>query len=250
MLQKLIKQSFNMLDPDVQYGLRRWWCYRKGYKTGWFASNGIDKRVASYLRHSDGFYVDVGANDGVFSSNTMHFELLKNWRGVLVEPAPSLFSELLRRRSHTKNYVECAACVSEANSGSLLPMNYAGAMSVLTMTELSNLEVESHVRAGTKFLHRSDKPYPFGAVSKTLTSILDVAHAPRTIDFLSIDVEGPEMEVLLGIDFNKYTFSLAVIESRSIDQIKDILSPHGYTLIEALSPHDYLFRHKSSVIDA
>ena len=43
------------------------------------------------LPHRDGFYVELGANDGVRFSNSYYFEVNKGWKGVLIEPAPNLY---------------------------------------------------------------------------------------------------------------------------------------------------------------
>ena len=78
-----------------------------------------------------------------------------------------------------------------------------------------------------------------------LNNILLKANAPKQIDFLSLDVEGAELEVPKGINHNEYRFKLICIESRSIEKITDYLSINNYYMIEKLSPLDYLFKDKN-----
>jgi len=56
-----------------------------------------------------------------------------------------------------------------------------------------------------------------------------------------LDVEGAEIEVLKGIDYNKYKFRYILVESSTPNKIEDFLAKHNYRLIEKLSYHDYLF---------
>ena len=81
----------------------------------------------------------------------------------------------------------------------------------------------------------------FGALAKTLTSILEDSNSPQKIDFMSLDVEGAELAVLLGLDFDRYHIKYILVECRDIDALQVFLSSKKYTLIEKLSYHDYLF---------
>ena len=81
----------------------------------------------------------------------------------------------------------------------------------------------------------------YGAIPKTMNEILTDSSSPRNIDFFSLDVEGAEIEVLKGIDYNKYKFRYILVESRTPKIIEDFLAKHNYRLIEQLSSFDYLF---------
>ena len=82
----------------------------------------------------------------------------------------------------------------------------------------------------------------FYAKAKTLNSILLDSKAPKVIDFLSIDVEGSELEILKGIDFDNFKFKYILIECRDIDIISNFLSKKHYTLLKQMTHHDYLFK--------
>ena len=93
-------------------------------------------------------------------------------------------------------------------------------------------------------MSNNEDVFSFGATAVTLNSILEKSKAPKEIDFLSLDVEGAELEVLKGIDFNKFSFKFMLIEVRDIKRMESFLLQHGYLLEKKFSTHDYLFRKK------
>ena len=76
----------------------------------------------------------------------------------------------------------------------------------------------------------------------TLNSILIEAKSPKTIDLLSIDVEGVELEILKGVNHSEFRFKFICIESRQFEAISQYLLEQQYVFIRALSSHDYLFQ--------
>ena len=103
---------------------------------------------------------------------------------------------------------------------------------------------ENHALIGKQFLEEDESNFNFGAVANQLNNILFKANAPKQIDFLSLDVEGAELEVLKGINHNEYRFKFICIENRNIAKITNYLSINNYFMIEKLSHHDYLFKNK------
>jgi hypothetical protein len=118
------------------------------------------------------------------------------------------------------------------------------------MTVSHNLEKDidsesSFLKRSLKYLDKYEDHFTFGAKAKTLTDLLIEADSPNIIDFLSLDVEGSEMEVLKGLDFKKFHFHFLLIESRSIDILKNFLLRHGYVLEKKFSQHDFLFKNNN-----
>ena len=62
------------------------------------------------------------------------------------------------------------------------------------------------------------------------------------MDFLSLDVEGAEVEVLKGLNHKQFRFKYLCIESRNLNKLTKYLSENDYVFVEKLSIHDYLFR--------
>jgi hypothetical protein len=109
-------------------------------------------------------------------------------------------------------------------------------------TDINN--PKNHASLGNQFLEEHEDNFNFGAIANQLNNILSKANAPKQIDFLSLDVEGTEIEVLKGINHNDYRFKFICIESRDIQKINNYLTINNYLLIEQLSPIDYLFKDK------
>ena len=82
-------------------------------------------------------------------------------------------------------------------------------------------------------------------MADNLNNILKKYNAPKQIDFLSLDVEGAEIEVLKGINHKENRFKLICIESRDIKKIKNFLEMNEYLFLEKLDGLDYLFKDKN-----
>lgn len=162
---------------------------------------------------TSGFFVEVGANDPFERSQTWHLEQL-GWTGVLIEPQPDLAARLVKSR---KAIVFAAACSSPQDAGSTLPLHVAGPLSTLKLNRMA---------PGAKAEAVIEVPV------RTLDSILVEADAPSPLDFLSIDVEGSEIEVLHGFDFARWRPRLMMIEDHVYSLAKHwYLQSSGFRLI-------------------
>jgi hypothetical protein len=144
--------------------------------------------------------VDVGAYDGVQTSNTFALERM-GWDGVCIEASPAI----------------AAACASNRRCPTV----------ALAVAE----------RSGQVWM-LGDRIVSHGGVqvpAATLTEILDSVHAPGMIDYLSLDIEGGELIALQGLDFERYTVTLMTVEHNLYadgpahkDAIFDFLTEHGF----------------------
>ncbi len=160
-----------------------------------------------------GYFVEVGANHPQIGSQTWQFEQA-GWHGILVEPQQDLAEDLRRER---KARVFAVACSSPENAGSLLPFYVAGWLSALDRDRMApGAKPEAVIQV------------PIA----TLDAILAEAAAPAPIDFLSIDVEGHEIEVLEGFDFTRWRPRLILLEDQVADLAKlKVMRRAGYRLI-------------------
>lgn len=160
-----------------------------------------------------GFFVEVGANRPQQESQTWHLEQL-GWTGVLIEPQPDLADDLCRARSAK---VFAVACSSPKNAGRRMQMHVAGALSGLDRERMA---------PGVRPERIIEVPV------RTLDDILTEARAPVGFDFLSVDVEGHELEVLSGFDFARWRPRLVLVED-FVGNLKKhrFLLAAGYRLI-------------------
>lgn len=203
-----------------------------------FALNDLDHKLSIYLTKKNGFYVELGAHDGITQSNTKHLELFKGWRGVLIEPSPINYRKLKINRGK-RNTLFNLACVSDDFHSSHITMKYSNLMSITLEGESEILDREEYATSGRQYW--DGEIHNFEAVAETLTNILDAAFAPNEIDFLSLDVEGSEIEVLKGLDFDRYSFAYILVETTNFMKINQLLTKKNYTFITQLSQYDYLF---------
>jgi FkbM family methyltransferase len=145
-----------------------------------------------------GYFVEVGANDPEQWSQTFHLERL-GWSGIVVEPQPELAAALRERR---RAKVCAVACSSPENAGKSMTLHLAGIHSSFDPL----LKVAAVRPAGT-----IDVPLT------TLDRILSDSAAPAPLDFLAIDVEGHEIEVLRGFDFARWRPRLLLVEDIVLD---------------------------------
>jgi FkbM family methyltransferase len=205
--------------------------------------NKLDKKIEKYIDFNNGFFVELGANDGITQSNTFYFEKHRGWRGVLIEPAPNKYLICKKNRS-PKTKVYCNACTSFDYKEKFVEIVYSNLMSVSLNLE-TDLDIVRHIEIGKMHLDKSEDNFTFGAIARPLNEILIDANAPKKIDFLSLDVEGSEIEVLKGINYSTFNFSFICVEARNIDKIDYFLKNKGYLLIDQLSDKDYLFKKSS-----
>jgi FkbM family methyltransferase len=242
-MKKLARQILTAVFGDAAASLitQEFSIRCKNIKGGYFGLGDLDRKLEKFIDYDNGFFVELGANDGVKQSNTYHFELKRGWCGVLVEPSPHNYLACLRRRGK-KNSVFCNACVSFQYDKQYVDMVYADLMTVSENLDSDLGDMVHHLVSAEKFLARGESVFGFGAVAKPLSALLDLADAPSEIDLLSLDVEGAELEVLKGIDFGKYKFKYMLIECRDLDRLSEFLDQFGYKIEAQLGDHDYLFK--------
>jgi FkbM family methyltransferase len=199
------------------------------------ARDDLDKKLAAYLP-THGFFVEAGALDGYTGSNTYYLEKIKGWTGILVEPSPpdARGCAMLRNRSHVFN----CALVPFGFAENTIRLTYGGAFSFVEGAYPGRArEIREDV------IRRYRSPETFEVPARTLASVLDEV-APKRIDFLSLDVEGFELQVLHGIDFRQHAPVVMLVECQTTEareQVTAFLRSAGYRMKGKLSRHDYLF---------
>ena len=164
-----------------------------------------------------GFFVEFGATNGVSLSNTYLLEKNFGWKGLLAEPAKCWHQSLVANRGVSIDF----DCVW-SSTGFDLMFNETKRAALSTIASFSEVDHHSEAR-------KEGKSYAVRTVS--LNDLLDRYHAPPFIDYLSIDTEGSEFEILNSLDFNRWQFGIITVEhnrTQMRDAIQTLLSQKGY----------------------
>jgi len=165
----------------------------------------------------NGYFVEFGAANGVRSSNTYLLEKQFGWTGILSEPA-RVFHEHLRENRRAQIDTRCVW----KESGTKMEFLECSQPELSTIGHFADADL--HVEA-----RQDGKTYLVESVS--LMDLLDQHNAPLEIDYLSIDTEGTELEILNEFDFKKYQIQIITCEhnySSRRDQLVNLFTKHGY----------------------
>lgn len=109
------------------------------------AKDQLDKKMEKYLSYNEGFYVELGANNGITESNTFYYEKYRNWKGVLIEPSPNKFIQCKENRSE-RNVFFCNACVSFDYIDEFVKIVYSNLMSTPVRLESDIEDPYAHAK--------------------------------------------------------------------------------------------------------
>lgn len=165
-----------------------------------------DKLIDKILKKKEhGFFVDIGANDGISGSNSYFFEKFRKWNGIGIEPNPLVYEKYLQnRKSDGIN-----AAVSRL-SGEMEFMQCEGYTEMLS--GLIDSYDASHIQRIEKEIKQHGGSYrKIKVPCFTLNEILTKANVTE-VDYCSIDTEGNESEIIKSINFSKFSFNVFSIE--------------------------------------
>ena len=171
-----------------------------------------------------GNFVDVGCNSPIDGNNTFNL-YIKGWSGLNIDGNQSLINEYKKSRPF-----DTSICALVSNQEVELPF-YISKLDKVSTISKSFLEKNKNIWEYSEHDIVIKK-------TRTLTQILDDSlYKNKTIDLLSIDIEGHDFEALLGLDLNKYRPSIICIEIHDFDfanleenKIVKYLNKNNYSL--------------------
>ena len=172
----------------------------------------LQNKLNKIFNKKGGFFIELGANNGLFQSNTAFFEKEMEWTGILIEPSLIGYEQCKINRPNSV-CLNCA-CVSNDYKDEYIKGDF---------TNNHPMGSVNGVRRGSKNLVK--------VKAVTLEKILN-AHRPTNIDFLSLDTEGYELEILKGLNLDKYRpkYMLIEIYTTAYDDIVNFLNLHNFKL--------------------
>ncbi|HYB93548.1 MAG TPA: FkbM family methyltransferase [Vicinamibacterales bacterium] len=183
---------------------------------------GQDKWVTEKIfpNVADGFFLDVGSGHGTIGSNTKALEE-RGWRGICVDPFPT--------------HMEDRTCTMVRE----------------VVASASGQVVKFHTHSGLggiadtlgKWKEEAAKSPAVELTTVTLAEVLEKTDAPSYIHFLSLDIEGAELDALKGIPFDRYRFGSMAIEHNDEEpkrtDILDFLAARGYRRCHSYKQDDF-----------
>lgn len=208
--------------------------------SGYFSQEGQDRIVHDHFFKGRpiGFFCDVGANHPVKYNNTKFFEDL-GWKGLVFEPLPNM-KELWN--------IERKAL--------LFPFAASDVEGELVFSIVSDSEKHGDMLSFVK--ETKDSKYIFDTKeilvkTRPLKSVLQ-ENGITSIDYMSIDVEGHELNVLKGIDFNAVRINVLTIENNPVgnyingnDEIRRLMLNKNYIFWGRIVGLDDIYVHKKYI---
>jgi FkbM family methyltransferase len=205
--------------------------------------------IHSDLNFKNGFYIEAGANDGIRQSNTLYLEKNLGWKGILIEPNIKKMLTCKYYRDPSNFFYNCALSSDETIdsisgnfnedcSGESLMACSSALLSLDYYDEIFKNEIKQKIKTREQIL----------VPAKTLNSILkenNIIH----VDFLSLDLEGYELEALKNFNFNEFNINYILIETAARPLYKEsvysFMKSKGYIYYEKISNNDDLFKKET-----
>lgn len=191
-------------------------------KSEYIGQNMQDAWILYETNHKhDGYFVDFGATDGLTINNTYMLEKELRWQGIVAEPNP-VWHEALSKYRDCHISTECVW----KKTGDTLKFLLTDAPDLATIQGFGNNDEHARSRI-------TDNVCDVSTIS--LTDLLKKFNAPKIIDYLSIDTEGSEYDILYSFfkeSFDDYKIDYITIEHNYVQEIRDkiylMLTMNGY----------------------
>ena len=210
-IYKLVLEKVpNLQDGEKPYVVRGiirkriWDCLRKlGQNSDYFSEAGQDLLVKEnfFKDQKSGFFLEIGAFNGIEGSNCYHFEKFMNWQGIAVEASPLQFEKLKKNRN--------CELINAALASENKQVEFFEIVEGFTqMSGINNINFQNSLERIKK--NSNSKINKIKIESKTFNKLIP---NDQIIDLISIDIEGNEFEVLKSIDFNEYQIKVIILEN-------------------------------------
>lgn len=176
----------------------------------------------------NGYFLDLGALDGRTHSNSLMLERKYGWNGICIEANPDVFPMLSSNRN-----CMCVNSLLDNINDAVKEFHCADELSYVE-NENRNMTLEE-----LKFLLKQNN-MPYKSVmmkTRTISKILDIYNAPYVIDYMSIDIEGKELDILKTFPFDDYHVNTITVEHNA----PHIGEKYRLAIRKVLEDNDFIF---------
>lgn len=196
--------------------------------------------------HKYGFFVDIGAHDGVSINNTLYFESKNNWSGICAEPIPEIFDKLKINRHKCINL----NLAIDNNDGNTEFIHNKGHTEMLSGIK-NHYDPRHSQRLQREIQSNGGSTQIINVPTKKLSTIFKENNI-KNVNYLSIDVEGGEFPVIKSIDFDNVFIDVIGFENNYSDTVTtniiNYLSEKGYKTT-SYRGCDVIMIHNNSVFN-
>lgn len=184
-----------------------------------------------FKNKKNGIFVDIGAYDGITINNSLYFEKNLGWSGICIEPIPEVFEKL----SKTRKCLCYNNCISNTNETVSFLVTHGTVENIEMLSGIIDKYDPQHIGRINSELRQCEG---FTEVLKIqairLNDLLD-EQGLYHIDFLSLDTEGGELQILKSIDYDRFDIDVITVENNySSIEFRQFLRSKGYRFVTAL----------------
>lgn len=168
-----------------------------------FSECGQDKIIKeTFFKNKEyGFFVEIGAFDGLQGSNCYHFEKFMNWKGIAIEASPTQFNKLKKNRNCQLHNAVLSSTKKEVEFYEVIE----------GFTQMSGINNTNYQDSFDRIINKSKSKINKIKINSTVFS--EIIPNNQIIDLVSIDIEGNEFEVLNSIDYDIYEIKVIILEN-------------------------------------
>ena len=239
-LLEQVPNTYASSNEHVFRGMLRqkiWNCERSFFWNEKYTSQaGQDKMIKKnfFDGKKKGFFIEIGAYDGISGSNCYHFERFLNWDGIAIEPSNIQFEKLKKNR-------KCKV-LNNAISNEVKEVEFIEVTEGLT--QMSGINDSSFER-NFKIISNNRASKTDSTKLKTIT-FDDIVPKNKDIDYLSIDIEGGEMNLLKSIDFQTNRIKVISVENNipKEQNFKNFFEEINFTYLDRIGQDEIFYNRQ------
>ena len=240
-LLEQVPNTYASSNEHVFRGMLRqkiWNCERSFFWNEKYTSQaGQDKMIKKnfFDGKKNGFFIEIGAYDGISGSNCYHFERFLNWDGIAIEPSNIQFEKLKKNR-------KCKV-LNNAISDEVKEVEFIEVAEGLTqMSGINNRSFERNFQ-----IISNNQASKTNSINLKTITFDEIAPKNKDVDYLSIDIEGGEMNLLKSIDFKTNNIKVISVENNipKEQNFKNFFEEINFTYLDRIGQDEIFYNRQN-----